>query len=583
MLKKLFILAMAVLVGIQPLQASAGDVRSAFANLMGPGSAYTTSGPGRYTAGARNLFVGGGAELRFPRSQITLVSISPPSFNAGCSGISAHFGGFSFISGKEIEQLVRNIAQGAPGLVINLVIKALCPMCEAVLQNMQQLASFAAKSNLDSCQMAAGLVGKFLPTTDEGTDAVNKACNVKSVKLNGASDVGAANIAVCNSLNKSVAAMKKTWADMEAGLFGPDGKPSGTPGAKASPQDTAAEKCNLQIGNCTWQVLSQMFAAKNEADVTDPGIRQRLLLLNLMGTTLVGEAANCGAAAIAQEVDGAPIQTVHCLPKLEPREAVGLFMCGVPSAKPSDTEVRMWTDYCLGMFAKSGTGAAIDIEKNVLTAINGLEVMTCADPKNPKDSPYKDCESLKRTTVGELKLVEGDGFILEVSKTLQEAVRRVRENRAMYEGPDDLMGARIMKLVEIAPYPLYQAINAAAVYPEAGMTLVDSLSFLVADHLAYTYFQQMLSKTAASKFGGLTVSSAMVNKVADGMHSLRMEADSNRSRMGKTLASQQLVMEEIRKVNQVIQQSVMSEQMLNMQKYATTINNKAADPSSTGD
>jgi len=582
MFKKLFTFFMAFLVITQPLQAYAGDLGGAFSNLIGPGTAYTTSGPGRYTAGARNLFVGGGAELRFPRSQITLVSISPPSFNAGCSGISAHFGGFSFISGKEIETLVRNIAQGAPGLVINLVIKALCPMCEAVLQNMQQLASFAAKSNLDSCQMAANLVGKFLPTTDEGTDAVNKACNVKSVKLNGAPDVGAANISMCKSLTESVGVMKEKWAQMEEGLFGKDGLPEKS-GGKAAPQDTAAEKCNLQIGNCTWQVLSQMFAAQDEGSVTDPGIRQRLLLLNLMGTTLVGENASCGSAATGEAVKDAPIVAVHCLPKLEPREAVGLFMCGVPRNGADATETRMWAEYCLGLFSKTPTGAVIELEKDAAKAINELPVMTCANPKNSSVSPYKDCESLTSTTVGELKLVEGDGFILEVSNLLKEAVTRVRENKAMYEGPGDVKGARIMKLVEIAPYPLYQAINAAAVYPEAGQTLVDSLSFLVADHLAFTYFQQMLSKTASSKFGGLTVSSAMVNKVADGMQSLRMEADSNRSRMGKTLASQQMVMEEIRKVNQVIQQSVMSEQMLNMQKYANTINTKAADPSSTGD
>jgi hypothetical protein len=593
MLKKFLIAVLALMVGLQPLMANASDLGSAFSNLMSSGSAVSVSAPGRYSSGARNVFVGGGVEVRFPRSNATLFSIAPPSFSAGCQGISAHFGGFSFISGKQIEDLVRNIAQGAPGLVINMVIKALCPMCEAVLQNMQKLAQFAAKSNMDSCRIANNLVGmlgdKLNSNTAGGSEAVNAACSTRGAALDAGSDWGAVNTEVCTSMNTAVTKLQGWWKDMESGMYGTDGAPTGASskggGGTPTKQNTDAERCVYGLGNCAWLVLKQMYPDGTTTTSRQEANAKRLLLMNLMGTTLMSQGATCGEAADENQSSTVldpkdkPVMTVKCLPKLEPRQVVGLFMCGNPGMATGESMNTLWKDYCSSMFRKQDSSTDLT---GVLNDIAGLKLMDChlMDGIDDGLKEYDKCETLKTRTVGEMSdLITGKGFLLEVQELLDEAVKRVRTNQSM--ATDDT-GKKIITLINLAPYPLYQAINAAAVYPEAGSQLVDSLSLLVADHLAYAYFQQFLSYATDSSNAGVTIAPAMVERLANGMNALRMEADYNRARMGKTLATQQMVMEEIRKVNQVIQQSVMTEQMLNMQKYANTINTNTAEPSTSG-
>lgn len=580
MFKKLFTFVMAFMVAVSPMLAHADNLGGMFANLTGNGAASTSTSGGRYTSGARNIFVGGGVEMRFPRSSVTLFSVAPPSFSAGCQGISAHFGGFSFISGKEIEQLVQNIAAGAPGLVINLVIKALCPMCEAVLQNMQKLAQFAAKANMDSCRVAGTLVnmlGKEVGlTSSSGSQAAAGECGLKESDANKQSEWGKANSSVCSTLKGSIKSLEDGWAALEKGMYGA----SGDAAAPAVAQNTKNERCVLGVGNCTWMILQELFPSKDPVG-SDQDIKNRLLVMNLMGATITGKGASCGDTPVPDEV-----ATVMCLPKIEARDAVALFMCGIPSVDGAAVAVKnkdhVWEDYCKNMFAKTDDAGKPRDLSSVVASIRDLPMLDCAllPSENTADmNAYKDCKTLKASTVGDMAIIEGPGFLYEVQRLLTEAVRRVRENVPM--GADD-DGRRIIALINLAPYPLYQAINAAAVYPDAGQSLMDSMSLLVADHIAYAYFQRLLQSSAPASTKSITISPKMVNKVLDGMQSLRMEGDKNRSRMGKTIASQQLMMEEIRKVNLMIQQSVMSEEMLNMQKYANTINTNTAEPSTVG-
>lgn len=603
MFKKLITLFMAFLVGIQPMTSSAADLGAAFNSLLPSGSAASVTAPGRYTAGARNIFIGGGVEVRFPSSNVSLFSIAPPSFSAGCQGISAHFGGFSFISGKEIETLVKNIAAGAPGMVVNLVIKALCPMCEAVLQNMQKLAQFAAKGNLDSCRIAGNLSkmlvdGVISATGAKGTEGLVGECGANASSVNLSADFAAAQNSACATMNGAMKTMSGIWGDMEKSVYGPNGTPAGTD-TKAgtgtpTAMNTSAERCSIGAGNCAWLVLTEIYPSNFDkkppvnldGDTSLANIGKRLILMNLLGTQLMAKGASCGTAATASAgtasagsaaADFVPIISVKCLPQLEVKEAVGLFMCGNQLGTTGLADSSVWKDYCAALFSKAGaTNKSVD----VLTSIMSKTIMDCdSTTGDTSDARYQLCDTLVARPIKDLsKVITGKGFLLEVQDLLQEAVSRVRSNRAM---ASDETGRRIIDLMNIAPYPLYQAVNAAAVYPEAGGILVDSLSVLVADHLAYAYFQKFLRFAADGNFAGSTVSPAMYDRLANGMKDLRMEADVNKAQMAKTIASQQAVMEQIRQVNTVIQQSVMTEQMLNLQKYANTINTSAAEPTTS--
>lgn len=573
MFKRFVTFLVAIVVGLFPVASRAADLTSAFSGLIGQGSAATFSSGGNYSNGARNIFVGGSTEIRFPRSNATLFSVTPPGYSAGCQGISAHFGGFSFIGGAQIEQLVRNIAQGAPGLVINMVIKTLCPMCEAVLQNMQKLAQAAAATNINSCRAASHLAemltGSKKDATSNGqSDSVSNACSARASSTGLVSDFGEGMSSICQSLSDAVGTLNKGWKSVEEGLYGSDGKPVSDP-AKRQAKNADYEKCLMGVGNCTWLVLSQMYPTLDGSGNPLAGINpnevvgKRILLMNLVGATVMGPGASCGDNTTVQKTKDDAVVSTHCLPKLDVKQAVGLFMCG--DGKEVTKDDKVWQSYCGQLFGNKSIPDAV-------SAVAGLELMDCRDDTGA--DPYKACPSLKVSKVSELgSYITGRGFLLDTTRLLKEAVKRVRNNIPMGQ---DQTGRDIIALINIAPYPLYQAINAAAVYPDAGNQLVESLGALVADHIAYAYFSQFLSRSADTTWEGVRIAPEMVERLSAAMNSLTMEAEKNTGRMGKQLATQQMVMEEIRKVNQVIQQSVMSEQMLNMQKYANTINTQAA-------
>src|SRR5690606_10290355 len=71
-----------------------------------------------------------------------------------------------------------------------------------------------------------------------------------------------------------------------------------------------------------------------------------------------------------------------------------------------------------------------------------------------------------------------------VSRLLDSAVDAVRSNKEMPEEVIDLM--------QTAPYPLYQAVNAAAVYPVAAADLLDSISVLVAESASAAMMEEFI-------------------------------------------------------------------------------------------
>src|SRR5690606_7402031 len=115
------------------------------------------------------------------------------------------------------------------------------------------------------------------------------------------------------------------------------------------------------------------------------------------------------------------------------------------------------------------------------------KLFVCSDLPNKPDCSQLDSMPIKDAAVDGTSLVAGKGLMYQTRDLLEEAVKRVINNKPIYAGPGDDKGTQIIQLVQIAPYPLYQAINAAAVYPASAMDLLDSMSLLVAESLAYSY------------------------------------------------------------------------------------------------
>lgn len=552
MFKKIMTFFMALLVVMQPMVATATDLDAAFGNLLGPGAVASVNKPGAYQSGARNSFVAGGMEMRVPRTSgmPQLFSVTPPRISAGCNGISATFGGFSFISGAEFEQSLKSIASGAAlGFVSMMVMKTMCPPCEAVVQYLKSAAQMAARLSKDSCQWGQDMAQKFMEGNSTQTNT-KEVCGA-TVSDNGtASDYLAATKDACNSVTSAVKAI------LDA-----------NPNAATNPDTKAALLCAVGAGNNTWQRLAAFDSegANSSATATSSdGYRRKLLLLNLLGAEL-GLAEDGSKAAYCHTDDGQEekpdevTKTVWCKPRLNPQDAMGLFMCGDRSTvAASANDSQRVADYCKSFYenatSSSTTGGSLSVIKNT-------KVYYCKDGAAT-------CNQMELTDAG--VIVQGKGFLPHVNELLRLGVKAVRDDTPM---PND-----VIRLMQVAPYPLYQAINAAAVYPTAADDLVDSMSILVAEQVAVAYLDDVLRMSGRKTAKGKScVSPKQATQILDTVASIRAGNKARLMQLAQNISVQEALSEQIRQVNLAIQKQVMSQDMLATGGYAQAVT-KALSP-----
>jgi hypothetical protein len=560
MFKKIITFFMALLMAVQPLVASATDLDAAFGNLLGPGAAASVNKPGNYQSGARNSFVAGGLEMRVPRASSTaqLFSVTPPKVTAGCNGISATFGGFSFISGAEFEQSLKSIASGAAlGFVSMMVMKTMCPPCEAVVQFLKTAAQQAARLSKDSCQWGQELAQKFMAGSASQGDPV-PVCGTTISGSGGTKDFLSAMNSACDSVKSAI----DTIVDAN-------------PEAKTNPDVKGALQCAVGVGmgNMTWQRLAAFDSEGVGGSATScdtDGCRRKLLLLNLLGAELGYDGSNkvsCATKGLEEkspepanpDAKDSVAKPIYCEPKLNAQDAIGLFMCGEPGAAsmPIGSSSPRVAEYCQSFFTGTTSSAATG---GSLSHLKSMEVYTCLDgPAN--------CQVLGLGTSA--AILGGQGFLVSVNNLLRKGVDAVRTNKKM---PTD-----VIALMQVAPYPLYQAINAAAVYPAAADDLVDSMSILVAEQAAVAYLDDALrlqGRATAKAKGCVTPQQA--SKILEMVGAMRAASKARRQEIGQNIAIQEALTEQIRQINMTIQKQVMTQDMLSSGQYAQGLNTALA-------
>jgi len=556
---------MALLMAMQPLVASATDLNAAFGNLLGPGGAASVNKPGNYQSGARNSFVAGGLEMRIPRasSSAQLFSVTPPKVTAGCNGISATFGGFSFISGAEFEQSLKSIASGAAlGFVSMMVMKTMCPPCEAVIQFLKTAAQQAARLSKDSCQWGQELAQKFLAGESSQGDPT-AVCGTTISGSGMTKDFLEATDTACKTVKKAVDAIV-----------------AANPEAASNPDSKAALQCEIGVGsgNMTWKRLSAFDAdGASASSVNSDGYRRKLLLLNLLGAELGqdGEADNvyCMTESadstkwIRPTGDESKSTAAYCPPRLNAQDAIGLFMCGDPTSAnvPVGSSSGRVAEYCQSFYESSSSSAATG---GSLSHLKAKMVYQCMD------SPAT-CQQLSLGKASDA-LMGGQGFLVSVNNLLREGVDAVRKNTKM--------PANVIALMQVAPYPLYQAINAAAVYPAAADDLVDSMSILVAEQAAVSLLDDTLrlhGRESMKDKGCMTPQQA--TKVLEMVGAMRAASKARRQEIGQNIAIQEALTEQIRQINLTIQKQVMTQDMLATGTYAQGVNAALSPNVSKGD
>ena len=82
-----------------------------------------------------NFATGGSLYARTPSTELQLLSFDMPSFDAGCGGININFGGFGYISGKQIQMLIKQIGTNALSYTVMLTIKSISPQIADLLDS----------------------------------------------------------------------------------------------------------------------------------------------------------------------------------------------------------------------------------------------------------------------------------------------------------------------------------------------------------------------------------------------------------------------------------------------------------------
>ena len=161
-------LASATLLAPSPAPA---DVLSEM-NRFWQGAAVNTTGPTAFQGQASGHWTLGNLYLRSPVRSEQIASVSLPSFRAGCGGIDAFAGAFSFINSDQLIAFGRAVAQNAAGFAFELALETISPVIAETMAKLRALAQWVNSQNLNSCETAQALVGALWSKNDRASAAI---------------------------------------------------------------------------------------------------------------------------------------------------------------------------------------------------------------------------------------------------------------------------------------------------------------------------------------------------------------------------------------------------------------------------
>ena len=139
------------------------------------GGAARVTGPTAFQGQSAGYYTLGNVWTRFPQKTTNIANLQLPSARAGCGGIDLFAGSFSFINASEIVAMLKAVANNAVGFAFSLAIDTVCPECSKIMQEFSQKAQLMNNININSCELAQGLVGGIWPKGDLADKAICEA------------------------------------------------------------------------------------------------------------------------------------------------------------------------------------------------------------------------------------------------------------------------------------------------------------------------------------------------------------------------------------------------------------------------
>lgn len=162
-IKPLLVLCAALLTVTPAASADVNSDMNQFFNKLGFAS--NTTQPGVWQGQAAGYAYGGSLYARTQVKNVQLISMTLPDINAGCGGIDAYLGSFSFINGEQLQRFVKQIMSNAAGYFFDLALQTTVPEIKTAKDFVQKMASDINSMNLSSCQAAQGIIGGLFPRT----------------------------------------------------------------------------------------------------------------------------------------------------------------------------------------------------------------------------------------------------------------------------------------------------------------------------------------------------------------------------------------------------------------------------------
>ena len=160
---RLFALLVAASFSVSAFASVDTEMQSFFNQL---GTYGNVTGPQALKGQTGTVFTGGNLYMRIPQRNYSVFHVAPPGIKSGCGGIDLFAGSFSFMNAEQLTALMQSLANNAIGVAFELAIESISPELAGILKWAQDQASKLNNMNLNSCQMATGLMTAAWPDQD---------------------------------------------------------------------------------------------------------------------------------------------------------------------------------------------------------------------------------------------------------------------------------------------------------------------------------------------------------------------------------------------------------------------------------
>ena len=245
----------------QTSQAAALDAQmeGMFKSMGGMAS---VNGPGAFRSQTMGVLSGGEVQWRIPSRNYQLASMQMPSISAGCGGIDARLGSFSYINEDKFKEVLEALGDATVGLLFQAAMSSLSPQLKGVLDTLESITRFVNKANVNSCEAAQELI---MGATGMITQSDTQKCIMGEMMKGG-------------DYNKAQGKCQNNAAGLNA--------------SNASNPKTAAVAA--RDSNLMWDALTN----------TSLTLEEKELLINLVGTVVRRAAkSNTEGASLPQVID----------------------------------------------------------------------------------------------------------------------------------------------------------------------------------------------------------------------------------------------------------------------------------------